>query len=313
MNSLGLPVSAVVLTYNEERNIGPCLTSIRDLVDEIFVVDSGSTDDTLSLVQEFTDKIVYHPFENYSQQRNWAQANLPFANRWVFHLDADERVTAELGRSLTTFFASKQHEHIEGLLVSRRTVFWGRPIWHGGHYPAHHLRIFRRDKGRCEDRLYDQHFIVDGKIQRISGDLVDVITSDLTTWTVRHAQWGRLEALEQLTANSENDGRQVAPNINGNPIERRRWLRSFYGRAPLFLRSFGYFIYRYFIRLGFLDGPEGLVFHFLQGCWFRFYVDAKIFELRQQRVEKFADNISSEESKCTSSALTPTTAARRHA
>lgn len=278
-----LPISVIVLTYNEESNIEECLASVCDWAGEVFVVDSGSTDRTLEIARRYTDKIHRHPFENYSRQRNWAQEHLPLAHEWVFHIDSDERATPELVQSLRQFFSSDACENVDGLLVSRRTVFLGRPILHGGHYPVYHLRLFRRHKGYCEDRLYDQHFVVDGATQRISGDLEDVIASDLTVWVTRHARWGVLEAQEQIGGLQSISGNQIQGWPTGTPIERRRWLRSsVYGRAPLFLRAFAYFLYRYILRLGFLDGIEGLIFHFLQGCWYRFYVDAKIWEAQRQ-------------------------------
>jgi glycosyltransferase involved in cell wall biosynthesis len=283
-NDQAMPISAIVLTYNEEANIEACLQSICGWVGEVFVVDSGSTDATLDIVQRYTDQIVKHPFENYARQRNWAQDNLPLAHDWVFHIDADERATPELVESLCQFFASAEPEKIDGLLMSRRSVFFGRAIMHGGHYPAYHLRVFRRNRGRCEDRLYDQHFVANGPTQQIRGDLIDIMTSDLAVWTTRHARWGVLEAQEQITPRTENSGQQVIAQAYGNPIERRRWLRtSVYARAPIFVRAFGYFFYRYVVRMGFLDGMEGLIFHFLHGCWYRFYIDAQIYEMQKQQ------------------------------
>jgi hypothetical protein len=206
---------------------------------------------------------------------------MPLKNEWVFHIDADERVTPELATSLRNLFAGGIANEANGFLISRRTVFMGRAIMHGGHYPAYHIRLFRRQRGRCEDRSYDQHFIVDGPVTKLTGDLVDVITSDLTVWLMRHARWGAAEAREMAGLAGSGENRLVG-RASGTPIERRRWLRSsVYAKAPLFLRAFAYFFYRYFLRLGFLDGREGLIFHFLQGCFFRFYVDAKIFELRR--------------------------------
>jgi glycosyltransferase involved in cell wall biosynthesis len=277
-----LPISVVVLTLNEEANIEKCLQSVCAWADEIFVVDSGSHDRTVEISSRHTPNIVIHPFENYSSQRNWAQQNLPLKNEWILHIDADERVTPELAESLRTVFAHGPSRERDGYLISRRTVFMGRAILHGGHYPAYHLRLFRRHKGQCEDRLYDQHFIVDGPVEKLNGDLIDVITSDLTVWLIRHAHWGAAEAAELAAPAGASDNRLVG-RPGGTPIERRRWLRSsVYGKAPLFLRAFAYFLYRYFLRLGFLDGKEGLIFHFLQGCFFRFYVDAKIYEMRKQ-------------------------------
>jgi glycosyltransferase involved in cell wall biosynthesis len=277
-----LPISVVVLTYNEERNIAECLQSVRDWAGEIFVVDSGSKDRTLEIAREFTANIISHRFEDYSRQRNWAQDNLPLCHDWVFHIDADERVTSELESSLRDFFQEGKDREVDGLLISRRTVFLGRPILHGGHYPAYHARLFRRNRGRCEERRYDQHFVVEGVNRKVAGDLIDVITSDLTVWLVRHARWGAAEAQEEFELAGRNGAHQVRGRLLGTPIQRRRWLRSsVYGRAPLFFRAFAYFAYRYFLRLGFLDGCEGLIFHFLQGCSFRFYIDAKIYEARK--------------------------------
>ncbi len=250
------------------------------------VVDSGSTDHTLEVARRFTNHIFSHPFENYARQRNWACAEIPLAHEWVLHLDADERVTPDLAASIARFFADGTHHAVNGAMASRRTVFMGRPILHGGHYPVYHLRLLRRDRSRCEDRLYDQHFLADGPTTQLCGDLIDVITSDLIVWTQRHARWAALEAREQIDAmdgTSDPTRRVVAPTLRGTPIQRRRWLRTSYGRMPLFMRAFGYFFVRYVLRLGFLDGVEGLIFHFLQGCWYRFLIDARIYELQRVR------------------------------
>ena len=132
-------------------------------------------------------------------------------------------------------------------------------------------------RGRCEDRQYDQHFFVDGRVEKLRGDLIDVFTSDVTTFIRRHLRWAQLEAQEQSTG---GEGRIAGRLLGGSPIERRRWFREVYGRLPLFVRPALYFVYRYIIRLGFLDGAEGLVFHLLQAFWYRFLVDAIMYERR---------------------------------
>ena len=136
-----LPISALILTYNEEKNIEDCLKSIYDWVEEIFIVDSYSQDNTLEVARKYTDKIYQHPFENFSQQRNWSQDNLPIKNEYVLHLDADERVSSELSSELREIFSS--NVNAEGFMISRRTVFRGRWIKYGGHYPVYHLRLFK--------------------------------------------------------------------------------------------------------------------------------------------------------------------------
>ena len=280
MTTAVLPISVVFLTYNDEQLIEDGLKSVADWASEIIVVDSGSTDGTLDIVRRYTAHIAVHPFENYAAQRNWAQANIPLANEWVFHIDSDERVTPELYASLRQLFTGTQLDDIDGILFPRRTVFMGRWMRHGGHYPVYHLRLYRKSRGQCEERLYDQHYTVPGAVIKAHGDLIDVISTSLDGWMQRHVRWAGLEVQQQLRA--EVVATQVEGKLTGTPIERRRWLKRFvFGRVPLFTRVFAYFFYRYFLRLGFLDGTEGLIFHFLQGCWFRFYIDAKLWEARQ--------------------------------
>jgi len=275
-------LSVIILTYNEEANLPACLKSLRGLECEVFVVDSGSTDRTVEIAKAAGATVVVHPFEHYAAQRNWAQSHLPLSNEWVLHIDAGERVTPELAESLSRFFSSGPPDEIDGLLVVRRTIFLGRWLRHGAMYPVYHLRAFRKNKGWCEDRQNDQHFVVDGNVHKLNGDLLDTITEDLDSWTLRHVRWARLEADELMRRRPVGSSSGVRARLNGNPIERRRWLRNIYYRMPLFVRALGFFCYHYFFRLGFLDGIEGLIFWTLRGFWYRFYLDAKLYEARRR-------------------------------
>ena len=274
---MDLDLTIVVLTYNEELNLPDCLASVEPLGCEVLVVDSGSTDGTMEIAERANAHVFEHAFENYGAQRNWAQANLPIHTEWVLHLDADERLTPELLASIRVAVEDPSPD-TNGYLLRRRTVFLGRWIRHGGLYPTYHARLFRKDKGRCEDRLYDQHYLVEGKVEKLSGDMIDT-TPRLAAWTSSHVRWAQAEAREQ-TMVGEQEGRLVGRAF-GSPIEKRRWMRQrVYDRLPFLVRPFLYFGYRYFLRLGFLDGVPGLVYHFLQGCWYRFQVDAFIVEMR---------------------------------
>jgi glycosyltransferase involved in cell wall biosynthesis len=275
------PVTAIVLTFNEEKNLPACLDSIAPWVENLYVVDSGSTDRTLEIARAAGAVVVEHAFENYGAQRNWAIDHLPIASPWTLHVDADERITPELRDAIVAALAHDPQD-VDGFLVSRRTMFMGRWIKHGGHYPAWHLRLMRTGSGRCEDRLYDQHFYVRGAVQKLQGDLIDTLTPDVATFTARHLRWAALEAAEHDTP-PDATGRIRGRLGTDNAIEQRRWLRDWYARWPLFLRPSVYFFYRYVVRLGFLDGRAGLVFHVLQGLWFRFLVDALILERRLRR------------------------------
>ncbi len=273
-----LPIAAIIITLNEENNLEDCLKSLSPWVDEIFVVDSGSTDKTLEIAGHYTQKISYHAFENFAHQRNWAQDNLMIKNEWVLHLDADEMISPELAQSLQEIFSAGPD--VDGIMASRRTVFRGKWIRFGGHYPVYRNCIFKKSKGRSEDRLYDQNYIVNGKVVCARGDIINIINPELSEWKARHRRWAVLEAREIL----ENQKGSKRIDLAGTPIERRSWFRyNVYYKAPLFVRPLVYFFYRYILRLGFLDGVQGAVFHFWQGLWYRLLVDKEVLKLKRKK------------------------------
>lgn len=271
--------SIIILTFNEEKNLPACLDSLAGINAPVFAVDSFSTDHTLDILERYAIQYVQHPFEHYAQQRNWAQEHNPFDTEWVLHLDAGERLTPELANWLQLTF--KPTASCDGYMFSRKTLFFDRWIRHGGHYPNYHLRLYRKALGHCEAKIYDQHFVCEGKteIVKAGADIIDTVADNLQDFTLSHSRWALFEAVEVLAVRQQTG--EVRMRFFGTPIERQRWLKNkLFQRAPLFLRGLLYFIYRYIIRLGFLDGQVGLVFHFLQGFWFRFMVDAMVVELR---------------------------------
>lgn len=279
-------LSIIILTYNEEKNIAACLASAAQLDCPVFVVDSGSTDNTLKIATDYGARIFQHPFEHYGQQRNWSLENLPIDSTWVLNMDADHRLSKELAIEIKETFSQAIPQTTKGFLISRRTVFLGKWMKYGGHYPVYHAILFRKDFGRCEDKLYDQHFVVDGHCETLKADMIDTLTDSLSSFTERHNRWSTLEAEDQFYqyAQQKKDGLVQAKAI-GNAQQRRRYAKSVYEKFPLFIRPFIYFFIRYFIKLGFLDGKKGLIFHFLQGFWFRFLIDAKIYELRRKNAK----------------------------
>jgi glycosyltransferase involved in cell wall biosynthesis len=272
-------LTIILLTFNEEKRIQKVLDSIKNITTNIFVVDSYSSDKTLEILNERNIKYLQHPFENYSIQRNWAQENEPFDNEWVMHLDADEPITKELEEWLLNRFNAEKKD-VDGFMFSRKTYFLGRWIKHGGQYPNYHLRLYKKKLGKCEDKAYDQHFVLkNGSIKKIeNADIYNTVADSIDDLILSHNRWATSEAKE-IIANQKDVG-EVEPNLFGNPIERKRWLKiNIFQKSPLFLRSFMYFIYRYIVKLGFLDGKEGFIFYVLQSFWFRFLVDAKVFEM----------------------------------
>lgn len=268
------PVSVVILTFNSEATIGATLDSLAGLTDDVHVVDSGSTDATPDIVRAKGATLVQHPFENYGKQRNWAISNLALAHGWQLHLDADERLTPELKAEIASLLAAPVAEDIGGFYIPRLVHFHGRALRHGGMYPIYHMRLFRTGRGRCEDRKYDQHFRADGRTEKLVHPMIDDIRLSLSEWTARHNRWADAEVDEILNPGGEG----VIRAGSGDPVAEKRRARGWYYRAPPFLRAFLLFHYRYFIKLGFLDGKEGLIFYTLQTLWFRFLVDAKLHE-----------------------------------
>jgi glycosyltransferase involved in cell wall biosynthesis len=267
--------TVILLTFNSEATLAATLASARQVSDEIFVVDSYSTDRTVELARSLGATVVEHEFENYGAQRNWAIDHLPISQPWQLHLDADEWMDNRLVAAIQAL--PDQPEHA-GYFIPRYLRFLGRVLRHGAMSPTWHLRLFRTGVGRCEDRKYDQHFLLSGGTSgKLQGEVIDDIRMSLTEWTARHNRWADAEVAE---LNEEMSHGRLKPDVRGNPAQRKRFLRGKYYRMPLFFRAFGLFVYRYVFRLGILDGVEGTIFWVLQSFWFRFLIDAKIWEKR---------------------------------
>ncbi|MEK7128915.1 MAG: glycosyltransferase family 2 protein, partial [Patescibacteria group bacterium] len=152
-----IPLSVIILTFNEEIHIERLLKNIGDWCDEIFVVDSYSTDKTLEIAEKYEAKIIQHPFENQAQQFNWALDNLDIKNEWILRLDADEYLTEELKEEISKEISSSVE--VNGYYIKRRVYFMGRWIKRGGYYPTWLLRLFRKGKARSEERQMDEHIV----------------------------------------------------------------------------------------------------------------------------------------------------------
>jgi glycosyltransferase involved in cell wall biosynthesis len=267
--------TVILLSFNSEDTLDATLGVARQVSDEIFVVDSFSTDGTVELAQSHGAKVVQHPFEHYGAQRNWAIDNLPITRPWQLHLDADELMDSVLVAAIQALPEDPVHS---GYFLPRYLRFLGRVLRHGAMSPTWHMRLFRTGVGRCEDRKYDQHYILkSGTSGKLPGVMIDDIRMSLSEWTARHNRWADGEVAER---DAEETSGRLQPDLRGNPAQRKRFLREKYNQLPLFIRPFGLFAYRYFFRLGFLDGTEGLIFWVLQTFWFHFLVDAKIWEKR---------------------------------
>jgi glycosyltransferase involved in cell wall biosynthesis len=273
-------LSAFVLTKNEESNLDPCLQSLVPCCDDIHLVDSYSTDRTLEIARKYDAQIHQHAFEGHTKQRTWALKNLPFRHQWVIALDADHRVTRELRNELVHLFANPP-EHIHGLFVKRRQIFRGRWIRFGGYYPKYMLKVFRHDAAFLDDDEFDYRFYVKGATAKLQHDILEENRNEwrISFFVEKHNKFATEQATEEVKRRARGQKYLVSVTPCGNPDQRILWLKTIWYKVPLYVRPFLYFFYRYFLRLGFLDGKEGFIFHFLQSFWFRLLVDIRMEEI----------------------------------
>ncbi len=271
-------LTVIILAFNEEKHLTRCLQSLARVARRVVVVDCFSTDRTVEIATSHGADVVQHPWVNHSAQVNWALDNVPVDTQWTMRLDADEVVTPQLAQALHRDLPNYP-EAVMGLTVNRQIHFLGRWIRHGAIYPLRMLRIWRTGHGRCENRWMDEHMIVSGEIRHVDADIADINLNNITWWTAKHNQYASREAVD-LLMHRERTGATAETSQLDAQAGMKRWLKlKVYARLPLGLRALLYFLYRYFLRLGFLDGWQGFAFHFLQGFWYRFLVDVKVHEL----------------------------------
>jgi glycosyltransferase involved in cell wall biosynthesis len=268
-------VSVLVPTLDEELNLPACLDSLA-WADEVFVVDSFSSDRTIEIARENGAHVVQHAFESYSRQKNWALENLPFRNEWVLIVDADERVTPALRREIQSVLLDGG---CDGYYLNRRFIFLGAWIRHAGWYPSWNLRLFRHRLGRYDDRDVHEHVVLNGRAGYLRNDLLHLDQRGLEAFVARHNRYSTLEAFARQRAELGAAGRARLPvSLLASPVHRKRWVRDriwpWVPGKPLAL-----FVYMYVLRRGFLDGRAGLalcLFHAFQ----EFMVGLKLSELR---------------------------------
>lgn len=275
-------LTVIILTYNEEIHLSRCLESIKTIANQIIIVDSNSTDKTEQIAKTFGAEFYQHRFENYAKQYKWALDNTLIKSDWIMRLDADEFILPELQYEILNTLPTL-HCDITGVIIKRRVFFMGRWIRHGGYYPIKLLRIWRNGKAMIEQRWMDEHIVLlEGKLIEFKNDFVDENLNNIGIWTQKHNNYATREAIDHFNSNHD-----LYPKENHTDTVKQQQMslkRNFkvnlYGRSPLFIRVFLYFIFRYFFQLGFLDGKTGLIWHVLQGFWYRFLVDAKIAQIK---------------------------------
>ncbi len=268
-------LTVVMVVYNEERLLPRALESIARLNVNVVIFDSYSTDNTVEIAKSFGCIVIQDEWETWTVKVDSAINSDQVTTPWVMRVDADEFLTDELVSELTEGALSGLSQNIVGLWTPRRFHFLGRWIKHGGMYPQHVLRISRHKSMHYEDRIMDEHLVVSGETGYIAGDIVDSPDRGLASWMEKHLRYAEVEcSVAYHSINKTSSWREHA-----GMIKVKRFLKeNIYVKLPLFIRPFLYWFYRYFLRLGFLDGAQGVIFHFLHAFWYRFIIDALLFE-----------------------------------
>lgn len=263
------------------------LASIALLRAPVFVLDSGSTDATLEIARRHGAVIAHHDFENHPRQWDFALAHFPIGTPWTIGLDADQIVTPELLRLLQNFRDETVPANVNGIYFNRKNYFKGRWIKHGGYFPKYLLKMFRTGVGNSDlHQNMDHRFVVPGDtLVWKTGYLIEenLKENEITFWIDKHNRYSTLQAREETDRKNGLRQQNLDARMTGNPDQKIAWLKNIWWKAPLFFRPLAYFVWRYFFRLGFLDGKQGFIFHFLQAFWYRLVIDIKMDELQHKK------------------------------
>ena len=288
-------LTVVILTKNEEINLRKCVESFLGHAKRFVIIDSFSTDGTEELCRKLNEELqqigvsldfYQNKWVDYATQLNWGLTQTNITTEWSMRMDADEELMENLANEIGEKLSNIKPP-VNGIIIRRRVYFMGRWIKHGGRYPELLLRIFRTGKATCERKIMDEHMILsEGTNVEFDNDLIDNNQKDLEWWIIKHNWYSNREVLDhQMTLENKTDISLEAGGESTDQAKMKRMIKNEgYYKLPKFWRAHVYFIYRYYIKLGFLDGIEGKIFHFLQAYWYRFLVDAKMYECKKKGI-----------------------------
>lgn len=279
-----LEITTIILTYNENLHIARCINNVRPISKRVIVIDSHSTDGTQEIAKKLGAEVIEHDWPgNQAEQFNWALDNIPITTTWILRIDADEYLLPELIEELKVTLPSIP-ENVTGIVFKRRHIFMNKWMRHGI-YPVKILRLFRNGHARYEQRLMDEHLVLnDGNEYECKNDFCDHNLNNLSWFCKKHVDYAVKEAAELLDLDYNLTDREHSGNLSEQALEKRK-KKAAYANKPLFWRSFAYFFYRYILRGAWKDGKEGFIFSFLQGWWYRTLADAKIYEIKRNSNE----------------------------
>jgi glycosyltransferase involved in cell wall biosynthesis len=273
-------ISVIILTKNEIIHIERSIRNALKLTPYVYVLDSASTDGTQEKAKSLGVKVFQYNWTNsstFSKKINWGLENIPFKTSWIIRLDADEYFLDNTINNLSDHL-EKICPNINAATLNRRIHFKGKWIKNGSQYPRTMVRVLRKGFCHYESRRLDENVIVDqNTIKNLSFDFVDDNLITISKWIKKHDTYAMSEAIEMLH-NEIGIFKREESIISGKKAKTNK---SIYFKLPMYWRAFFYFFYRYFIKLGFLDGYQGFIWHFFQGWWYRVLVDIKISEINK--------------------------------
>lgn len=286
-NPSKLPVSVLIPARNEQSNLPACLASVAR-ADEIFVVDSQSSDRSVEIAEDYGAKVVQFYFKGgWPKKKNWSLETLPFKNEWVLIVDCDERITPESWDEIAEVIKNPEYT---GYYINRRVFFLGTWVRHGGKYPDWNLRLFKHKLGRYEnlntedvpntgDNEVHEHVVMSsGQVGYLKNDMLHEDFRDLFHWIERHNRYSNWEArVYYNTLMGTDDSKTIGADLFGDSVQRKRFLKKIWVRLPF--KPLLRFIIFYVIRLGFLDGKAGYIYGRLLSQY-EYQIGVKLFELR---------------------------------
>lgn len=270
-------VTVVILTKNEEKNLPDCLESIKGFFKRVVIVDSGSTDRTEEIARSYGADFYVHSFENYARQFNWGIDNTAIDTKWTFRLDADERLTPELCAELETIMEEHADDDVNGVTMEAWLYFMDKKIKYGCHNKRK-LMLFKTGIGRIENRKMDEHTVLSQGVSIYAKNrFIHYDFKDLTHW-INKMNWYATREMQDYFEFKNGNAYELSNEKDTAIGGTRKKKFGIYYKFPMFFRSWLLFIYNYIFRLGFLDGKEGFVYHYMYHRWYRTLVDAKILE-----------------------------------
>jgi len=282
-----IPISVLIPAKNEEDNLSTCLESVN-LADEVFVVDSQSSDRSIAIAESYGAKVVQFHFNGrWPKKKNWALENLPFRNEWVLIVDCDERIPPELWAEIATAIQDPKYN---GYYLNRRVFFLNKWIQHGGRYPDWNLRLFKHQQGRYEnlsteevpntgDNEVHEHVILQGQAGSLKNDMLHEDFRDIYHWLERHNRYSNWEARVYLNLLTGKDqSHSIGANFFGDAVQRKRFLKRVWVYLPF--KPILRFLLVYIFQLGFLDGKAGYIYARLISQY-EYQIGIKLYELRQ--------------------------------